>query len=73
MKEVFDVLDEYILIMDKKGNVEYVNKSLLDKLNYTPIDINNINKIVSQEEVNKILNIDKEHNIDFSFYKKKAR
>lgn len=70
MKEVFDVLDEYILIMDKKGNLEYVNKSLLDKLNYTSIDINNINKIVLQEEVNKILNIDKEHNIDFSFYKK---
>ena len=70
MKDIFDVLDEYILIIDKKGDVEYINKSLLDKLNYTTNDINNINDVVSQEEINKILNIDKECNLDFTFYKK---
>ena len=43
MKEFLDKLDDYILVVNNKGLIKYCNEALLNKLNYTIEEIEEIN------------------------------
>ena len=43
MKKFLDKLDDYILVVNNKGLIKYCNEALLNKLNYTIEEIEEIN------------------------------
>ena len=78
MEKILDILGDYILILDKDGNIEFCNKKLLLKLQYSRNELKNINisKILCEDgkDLNTIINntntIDDSIKIDIAFLKK---
>ncbi|MGL6105744.1 ATP-binding protein [Romboutsia sp.] len=59
MKAILDSIENYIMIVSRKGNIKFCNKKLLSKIEYQDIDLynKNINKLINSEdgELTKIL------------------
>ena len=72
MEFVFNNLDEYILVINNKGNIKYCNDCLLKKLGYSKKDIyeKDIYNILYNQEnyINKILNNENEISLDLTLY-----
>ncbi|MGL4913047.1 MAG: ATP-binding protein [Romboutsia sp.] len=75
MQNIFDKLDEGILIIDKRGKIELCNDKLISKLGYKKLELNNLNikKIIYGKEdiiIDEILNCDKDKNGTIQLYSK---
>lgn len=74
MECVFNNLDEYILIINNKGEIRYCNNCLLERLGYSENDIyeKDISNILYKQNecINKVLNNKDEISLDLTLYSK---
>lgn len=74
MKNVFDKFNEYILILDKQGNISLCNDKLISALGYSEKELynSNINKIICNQDdsIKSILNSIEDINIKLKLYSK---
>jgi len=74
MMDILNAINDYILVINKDGIIEFCNQTLVTKLKYknNELDNRNINTILFDKDFNFIKNvsIDKKSNIELIFYSK---
>ncbi|RDY24315.1 PAS domain S-box protein [Romboutsia maritimum] len=77
MEYIFDKIDNYMLVINKQGNLKYCNKPLLLRLGYIDKEIESLNLIEivhnSQDKIKNILDGTDKKNIDLELYSKNKK